>query len=110
MPGTNLTRDEASARSLLVSTESYDVALDLTAGPETFRTTTTVRFACTEPGAQTWIDLVAASVESAVLNGRALDPETHWTDGRLTLPDLQTTPRVRAFLDHFDERRRVAAR
>ncbi|MFB9732409.1 aminopeptidase N [Ornithinimicrobium kibberense] len=89
MPGTNLTRDEASARSLLVSTESYDVALDLTAGPETFRTTTTVRFACTEPGAQTWIDLVAASVESAVLNGRALDPETHWTDGRLTLPDLQ---------------------
>ena len=89
MPGTNLTRDEASARSLLVSTESYDVALDLTAGPETFRTTTTVRFACTEPGAQTWIDLVAASVESAVLNGRALDPATHWADGRLTLPDLQ---------------------
>src|SRR5690606_25212271 len=28
MPGTNLTRDEASARSLLVSTESYDVGLD----------------------------------------------------------------------------------
>ena len=89
MPGTNLTRDEASARSLLVSTESYDVGLDLTAGPETFRTTTTVRFSCAEPGAQTWIDLVAASVESAVLNGRALDPATHWADGRLTLPDLQ---------------------
>ncbi|MGD8199718.1 aminopeptidase N [Ornithinimicrobium sp. W1679] len=89
MPGTNLTRDEASARSLLVSTGSYDVALDLTAGPETFRTTTTVRFACTEPGAQTWIDLVAASVETAVLNGRTLDPATHWADGRLTLPDLQ---------------------
>ncbi|MFK5633130.1 aminopeptidase N [Ornithinimicrobium sp. LYQ103] len=88
MPGTNLTRDEATQRSQLVATRSYDVALDLTAGPETFRTTTTVRFSCTEPGAQTWIDFVGRSVSSLVLNGEDLDPATHWADGRITLPGL----------------------
>ena len=32
------------------SRRPYDVALDLTTGPETFRTTTTVAFTCPEPG------------------------------------------------------------
>jgi aminopeptidase N len=88
MPGTNLTRDEATQRSQLVATQSYDVALDLTTGPETFRTTTTVRFTCTAPGAQTWIDFVGGSVASIVLNGEELDPATHWADGRIALPGL----------------------
>lgn len=88
MPGTNLTRDEATQRSQLISTESYEVALDLTTGPETFRSTTTVRFGCAEPGAKTWIDFVGRSVESVVLNGRALDPAQVWADGRITLTDL----------------------
>ncbi|TQM96122.1 aminopeptidase N [Ornithinimicrobium humiphilum] len=89
MPGTNLTRDEATRRSQLVATDSYAVALDLTTGPETFRTTSTVRFSCAEPGAETWIDFVGASVERVVLNGRELDPAQVWADGRITLPDLQ---------------------
>ncbi|AXH95920.1 aminopeptidase N [Ornithinimicrobium avium] len=88
MPGTNLTRDEATQRSQLIATESYQVALDLTTGPETFRTTSTVRFTCAEPGAQTWIDFVGRSVESVVLNGRELDPAQLWTEGRIALPDL----------------------
>ncbi|GGK66381.1 aminopeptidase N [Ornithinimicrobium pekingense] len=88
MPGTNLTRDEATSRSQLIATESYEVALDLTAGPETFRTTTRVRFSCARPGAQTWIDFVGRSVESVVLNGTELDPAQVWADGRIRLDGL----------------------
>jgi aminopeptidase N len=89
MPGTNLTRNEAGQRSQLISVDSYDVSLDLTCGPETFRTLTTVRFSAREVGATSWIDLIARSVESIELNGRALDPAEHYADGRITLPDLQ---------------------
>ena len=38
MPGKNLTRDEARERAELLSVATYDVALDLTTGPSTFRT------------------------------------------------------------------------
>jgi aminopeptidase N len=89
MSGTNLTRDEARQRSQLISTRTYDVSLDLTCGPRTFRTVTTVHFDSRETGAETFIDLVAESVESVELNGTALDPGTHYADGRLRLPDLQ---------------------
>ena len=37
MPGTNLTREEASERASVVSTHHYDVALDLTGGPDVLR-------------------------------------------------------------------------
>ena len=38
MPGTNLTRDEATARAAVVAVDHYDVALDLTTSETTFRT------------------------------------------------------------------------
>ena len=88
MPGTNLTRDEAAQRSALVDTQSYDVVLDLTCGPETFATTSTVRFTCVEPGASTWIDFVGRSVERVVLNGVELDPGQVYADGRIALAGL----------------------
>ena len=44
VPGTNLTRDEAQARAALVRSQSYDVDLDLTGGPDTFVSRTTARF------------------------------------------------------------------
>ncbi|MDO5738944.1 MAG: aminopeptidase N [Ornithinimicrobium sp.] len=88
MPGTNLTRDEAAQRSALLSTSSYDVALDLTHGPKTFGTTSTVRFSCADPGAESWIDFVGTSVESVVLNGRELDPAQAWESGRIALAGL----------------------
>ncbi|ANS78518.1 Membrane alanine aminopeptidase N [Serinicoccus hydrothermalis] len=88
MPGTNLTRDEAAARSALIQTESYDVALDLTRGAETFGTRTIVRFTCASPGEDTWIDFVGASVERVELNGTELDPATAWVDSRIALPGL----------------------
>ncbi len=72
VPGENLTRAEAQERKALLQTQSYEVALDLTAGAETFRSTTRVRFSAT-PGATTFIDAVTHTVSSVTLNGIALD-------------------------------------
>ena len=44
MTGKNLTSDEARDRADLLSVAAYDVALDLTTGPNTFRTRSTVYF------------------------------------------------------------------
>ncbi|HEV2345453.1 MAG TPA: aminopeptidase N [Actinocrinis sp.] len=87
MPGTNLTREEAAERARLVSVSSYEVELDLTTGPETFASTSVVRFAA-EPGSATFADLVAVSVEEIVLNGRSLDPAEVFADSRIALDAL----------------------
>ncbi|MDN4472974.1 aminopeptidase N [Demequina zhanjiangensis] len=87
MPGTNLTRAEAEARAAAVTTDSYDIELDLTTSETTFRSTSTVRFSAT-PGESTFIDLIAPSVLSITLNGEALDPATHFVDSRISLPAL----------------------
>ena len=87
MPGQNLTRLEATKRSATVHTRSYDVVLDLTHGETVFRSTTTVRFTAT-PGASTFIDLIAPTVHSITLNGRALDPTEVYEDSRIALMDL----------------------
>ena len=87
MPGQNLTRLEATKRSATVHTRSYDVVLDLTHGETVFRSTTTVRFTAT-PGASTFIDLIASTVHSITLNGRALDPTEVYEDSRIALMDL----------------------
>jgi len=89
MPGTNLTREEARARSALITTRSYAVELDLTCGPETFASTTTVAFDCARDGADSFIDLVATSVQSVELNGVQLDPADVWVDSRIALSGLQ---------------------
>ena len=91
MPGKNLTRDEAASRALILSVDSYDIRLDLTTGPETFHTVSTVRFDCAEPGASSFIDLIAESVQRVVLNGTELDPALVFTDHRIELPDLQAS-------------------
>ncbi|MFC5179306.1 aminopeptidase N [Nocardioides taihuensis] len=88
MPGKNLTRDEAAARAALLDVHSYTIELDLTTGPTTFGSTTTLRFSCAEPGAQSWADLVDATVHEITLNGRPLDPATSYADSRIALPDL----------------------
>jgi aminopeptidase N len=88
VPGTNLTRDEAAERARLLSVSSYEVELDLTTGPETFASTTVVRFSA-PPGSATFADLVAPQVERIVLNGRALDPAAVFADSRITLDGLE---------------------
>ena len=88
MPAENLTRDEAARRAALLEVDHYDVVLDLTTGEQTFRTTTTVRFTCREPGADSWIDFVGDSVQRVVLNGRRLEPAEVFAEHRIALPAL----------------------
>ncbi|MEQ4205651.1 aminopeptidase N [Actinopolymorpha sp. B17G11] len=103
MPGTNLTRDEAATRARLLSVHSYDVELDLSSAPDpgatTYSSTTVIRFSCTEPGASTFVDLIAPRVREIVLNGRALDPATAYADSRITLDDLATDNELRVVAD-----------
>jgi len=87
VPGTNLTRDEAATRADLLAVESYDIVLDLTTGPRTFATSSTIRFSA-RAGASTFLDFVGESVASITLNGESLDPAAAVADSRITLPAL----------------------
>ncbi|MFJ3665178.1 aminopeptidase N [Streptomyces sp. NPDC090106] len=96
MPGENLSRDEARERAALLSVDGYDVSLDIRSalgeapaeGPRTFRSVTTIRFRCNEPGASSFADLIAPSVTSVSLNGRDLDPSEVFDGSRVLLEDL----------------------
>ncbi|MGW0211037.1 aminopeptidase N [Streptomyces sp. NPDC003233] len=97
MPGENLSRDEARERAALLSVDGYDVSLDLRSAvgdgggdgePRTFRSVTTIRFRCNEPGAASFADLIAPSVTSVSLNGRDLDPGEVFDGARIALEDL----------------------
>jgi aminopeptidase N len=90
VPGTNLTREEAATRASLVTVDRHDVELDVTTGPETFSTRSTIHFTCAQPGAETFLDFVGGTVESVTLNGTDLDPAEHYADSRVRLPDLAT--------------------
>ncbi|WP_046469510.1 aminopeptidase N [Allosalinactinospora lopnorensis] len=95
----NLTRDEARERARILDVSSYGVELDLTQGDQTFQSATVVRFDCSEPGAGTFIDLVAQRVNSIELNGRELDPEKVFDGGRITLPGLEASNVLRVLAD-----------
>lgn len=83
----NLTRVQAAERAGIVRVASYHLDLDLTAGPKTFGSTTTIIFDAT-PGASTFIDLVAPTLTSATLNGEALDVSGFDESVGLALPNL----------------------
>jgi len=92
MPGTNLTREEASERAAIVSTETYDVQLDLTldtttsGGAGRFGSVTTIAFGAT-PGSSTFVDLVDGDISSITLNGAAVDLSAY-ADHRIALTEL----------------------
>ncbi|MFE3823931.1 aminopeptidase N [Streptomyces sp. NPDC059092] len=96
MPGENLSRDEARERADLLSVDGYEVALDLRSAvgeadgdaPRTFRSVTTIRFRCAEPGAATFADLIAPGVTAVTLNGLDLDPAAVFDGSRIALEDL----------------------
>jgi aminopeptidase N len=88
MPGTNLTRDEAASRAALLDVASYTVDLDLTTSESTFASTTTIRFGCRQPGADTFVDLLGATVHEITLNGAPLDPASAYADSRISLTGL----------------------
>jgi aminopeptidase N len=64
----NLLRSEAAERARLLDDLHYDVTLDLT-GEETFRSETRLRCRAASDGADTFLDMTAASLESATVNG-----------------------------------------
>ncbi|GAB3256467.1 aminopeptidase N [Nocardioides dilutus] len=92
MPGTNLTRDEAGARAALLDVTSYAIDLDLTTRQEDgetthFGSTTTIEFTCTQPGTETFADLVDATVHEIILNGQPVDLSAY-QDNRIALTGL----------------------
>ena len=96
----NLTRDEARDRARLLTVESYHVDLDLTTGPETFLSDTTIRFGCGEPGVSTFVDLHGAKVHEVTLNGQSLDAASYDPDkGRIPLPRLAASNELRVVAD-----------
>ena len=97
VPGENLTREEARERARILEVDSYRVDLDLTTGDETFLSDTTIRFSA-EPGAETFVDLVAPRVRLITLNGVDLDPSA-FHDSRVHLTDLSGQNELRVIAD-----------
>ena len=81
----NITRSEAQARSALLNVSQYEIELDLTAGAETFRSTTRLTFASNQPGTPTWVDLIAPQVHAITHNGKALEPDKGFDGERIAL-------------------------
>ncbi len=75
MPGENLTRLEAQERSGVLAVDSYIVDLDLTTGPETFRSSSTVAFTA-QGGTTTFLDAITTKVHSVTVNGAIVDPDS----------------------------------
>ncbi|MEU4296130.1 aminopeptidase N [Kitasatospora aureofaciens] len=92
MPGKNLSREEAQQRAGVLAVDGYLVRLDVTSALDpaaaTFRSTTTITFRCSQPGAGTFLDLLAPAVRSVTLNGRELDPATAYDGARVHVDGL----------------------
>ncbi len=82
----------------MLDVSSYAVELDLTTGPDTFASTTTVRFTST-PGASTFIDAITGSVHSVTLNGRSLDPASVSDGVRIQLDGLDAANELTVVAD-----------
>jgi len=91
----NLTREEAAARARLISNTSYDVSLDLAADPDTFPIAATIRFACAEPGASTFIEFIGPEVRELTLNGKQLDPAEAFDGTRIRVAGLASKNELR---------------
>ncbi|MCW1804754.1 aminopeptidase N [Brachybacterium squillarum] len=89
MTSENLTREEARRRASFLSTATYDIRLDLTTGPETFRTETTIAFTASA-AEETFLDLIARTVHEIELNGELLeDPSSRFDGARVKLPAVR---------------------
>jgi aminopeptidase N len=83
----NLTRDEAMARSALIQVTSYEVELDLLTGDTTFGSVSMIRFSCGAPGAATFVNLTAPAVRQITLNDEPVSLDAFDGD-RITVADL----------------------
>jgi aminopeptidase N len=89
----NLTRTAARARADLLAVTAYEVDLDLTdgggkPGERTFSSRTTVRFTAREPGAATFVDVIAAGFREVTLNGAPVDTGGYTPETGIALSDL----------------------
>lgn len=88
MPGANLTRVEAAERfSAIQMPIHYTVALDLGKGGRDFKSHTKIEFGA-KAGGTSFLDLIANSVESVVINGESLDVSKVFADSRIELANL----------------------
>ncbi len=94
-----ITRDETAQRAALLRVDSYDVELDLTGGAENFRSTSVIAFDCAQPGAATYVDLIAEGVREITLNGASLDPAAVYAQGRIALTGLAPRNELRVVAD-----------
>jgi aminopeptidase N len=99
MPLAEITRAETAERARLLNVRSYVVELDLTRGPEVFGSATLITFDCAEPGASTYVDLVAETVHAITLNEAPIDPATAYADGRIALSGLAARNELRVVAD-----------
>ena len=94
----NLQRREAAERSVLISTTSYDISLDVrqAADPAVagYTSRSVINFTASEPGAGTFLDFIGSDVHSVFLNGKGL-PVADVVDGaRIRLDNLQAENQV----------------
>jgi len=94
----NLTRDEAAARSSLITVASYHVDLDLTGGDGAFGSVSVIRFDCTAPGSTSFINLTAPAVREITLNGAPVGLDAFDGD-RITLTGLAASNVLRVAAD-----------
>jgi aminopeptidase N len=85
---TPLRRDEAIERARLLSDVTYSVQLDLTGEDDrTYASVTTITFSCVEPGAASFLDLLADEVIGVELNGKPVAAKAV-AGARIALEDL----------------------
>ncbi|MHA3704374.1 aminopeptidase N [Jatrophihabitans sp. YIM 134969] len=89
----NLTRDDARVRADLLHVDAYDITLDVTApdrspAERTFRSRTEIHFTASQPGASTFVDLLAETIHEATLNGAPVDTSAYEPVDGLVLVDL----------------------
>ncbi|HEY8702902.1 MAG TPA: aminopeptidase N [Arthrobacter sp.] len=95
----NLQRDEAAERSALITTHSYDVALDVrhAADPDVagYTSRSIINFSAAESGKSTFLDFIGSGVQSVSLNGKALRFADVADGARIRLDNLQAENQVR---------------
>jgi aminopeptidase N len=99
MPVAEITRAETRERGKLLQVHGYTVSLDLTKGDKIFGSESVISFDCSQPGASTYLDLIAEVVHEIVLNGEQVDPEVAWANGRIALAGLAASNELRVTAD-----------
>ena len=70
-----------------ITIDSYQVELDLTGGDTTFRSVSTIEFACSQPGAATFLNLAAPRIHAITLNGEPVSTDA-FSGERVTVTNL----------------------